>query len=331
MSAGYNAAVQLPLDSALDTGVRKRRWLELALDYRCNLRCIGCHACHDTGERLSGAEAGGYLRSARQRGIDHLWLGGGEPTLRDDLLAIVRTARKMGFVEVSLQTNGMRLAYPKYRDAVLAAGVTEIRFNVKSYRPEVHDRLSGDVPSHALAMQAIESLAGAPVRLVADVLLARGTAADLPQLVNDLGSRGVKSVALWLLSAADANDDHVRAEVPRIADLAPLLAAAKANADRAGVKLTTLHTPPCTLPAELRGLFAPASELGLLVVGPDARPFPLEDSPFEGGAYTKACWQCMARRACGGPRADYVAIHGDAEFVALRPPSAPDAAEGAPA
>jgi hypothetical protein len=100
------------------------------------------------------------------------------------------------------------------------------------------------------------------------------------------------------------------------------------------VKLTTLHTPPCTLPPELRGLFAPASELGLLVVGPDARPFPLEDSPFEGGAYTKACWQCMARRACGGPRADYVAIHGDAEFVALRPasaPNAPDAAEGAPA
>jgi MoaA/NifB/PqqE/SkfB family radical SAM enzyme len=329
---GYNAAVQLPLDStSLEPGLRKRRWLELALDYRCNLRCIGCHACQDTGERLSGPEAGGFLRSARERGIDHLWLGGGEPTLRDDLLAIVRTARKMGFVEVALQTNGMRLAYPKYRDAVLAAGVTEIRFNVKSHRAEVHDRLSGDVPSHALAMQAIEGLAGIagpPVRVVADVLLARGTAADLPQLVIELGARGVKSVVLWLLSAADANDERVRSEVPRIADLVPVLVAAKASADSAGLKLVSLHTPPCTLPPDLRELFSPASELGLLVVGPDAKPFPLEDSPFEGGAYAKTCWQCMARRACGGPRADYVAIHGDAEFVALRPPTQ---AEGASA
>jgi MoaA/NifB/PqqE/SkfB family radical SAM enzyme len=329
--------VELPLDSSLETGMRKRRWLELALDYRCNLRCIGCHACQDTGERLSGPEAGGFLRSARERGIDHLWLGGGEPTLRDDLLSIVRAARKMGFVEVSLQTNGMRLAYPKYRDAVLAAGVTEIRFNVKSHRAEVHDRLSGDVPSHALAMQAIEGLAGAPVRVVADVLLARGTAADLPQLVTELGARGVASVVLWLLSAADANDDRVRGEVPRIADLVSTLAAASESAVAAGVKLVSLHTPPCTLPPELRALFSAASELGLLVVGPDGRPFPLEDSPFEGGAYTKACWECILRRACGGPRADYVSIHGDAEFVALRPPpappacAAPDAASGATA
>jgi len=211
---------------------------------------------------------------------------------------------------------------------VVAAGVTEIRFNVKSHRAEVHDRLSGGVPSHALAMQAIEGLAGGPVRVVVDVLLARGTAADLPQLVTELGPRGVKSVVLWLLSAADANDERVRSEVPRIADLAPLLVAAKASADSAGVKLVSLHTPPCTLPPELRGLFSTASELGLLVVGPDAKPFPLEDSPFEGGAYAKACWQCMARRACGGPRADYVAIHGDAEFVALRPPTPAAPAEG---
>ncbi|MGH7439055.1 MAG: radical SAM protein [Polyangiaceae bacterium] len=327
--------MQLPLDSGFESasagttgdasGRARRRWLELALDYRCNLRCIGCHACQDTGERLSGAEAGGYLRSARERGIDRLWLGGGEPTLRDDLLAIVRTARQMGFVEVALQTNGMRLAYPRYRDALLAAGVTEVRFNVKSHRADVHDRLSGGVPCHALAMEAIDrlaQLAGAPVRLVADVLLARGTAADLPLLVTDLARRGVKSIVLWLLSAADANDDAVRAEVPRIGDLWAALATARENAGRAGVELTSLHTPPCTLPPPLRGLFSPAADLGLLVVGPDARPFPLEDSPFEGGAYTKACWGCAARPSCGGPRADYVAIHGDSEFVSLEAPVA---------
>jgi MoaA/NifB/PqqE/SkfB family radical SAM enzyme len=316
-----------------------RRWLELALDFRCNLRCLGCHACDDTGERLSSAQAASLIRSARDGGIERLWLGGGEPTLRGDLLALIRGARQLGYTEVALQTNGMRLAYGEYRDALVAAGVTEFRFNVKSHRPEVHDRLSGDVPCHALLLQAIDGLAaaasgprragagrpGAPVRVVADVLLARGTASELPELVTFFGRRGVQDFTLWLLSAADSSDPLVASEVPRIRDLWPALVAAREAAGQLGVTLSTLHTPPCTLPPELRPSFQPASGLGLLVVGPDGMPFPLEASPFEGGAYTPGCAGCSARRSCGGPRADYVKIHGDEEFVPLGEPAAPAA------
>jgi MoaA/NifB/PqqE/SkfB family radical SAM enzyme len=309
--------------SSLEYG--SRRWLELALDYRCNLRCIGCHACDDTGERLSSAQAAGLIRAGRDRGIDRLWLGGGEPTLRGDLLALVRGARQLGYVEVAVQTNGMRLAYPEYRDALVAAGVTELRFNVKSHRAEVHDRLSGEVPCHALLLQAVDgvaALAGSPVRIVADVLLARGAAAELPDLVTFYAGRGVRGFTLWLLSAADSSDPLVAGEVPRIRDLWPALAGAREAAERLGATLTSLHTPPCTLPAELRATFHPASELGLLVVGPDAMPFPLEASPFEGGAYTPGCARCSERRRCGGPRADYLKIHGDEEFVPLGAPAA---------
>lgn len=58
------------------------RWLELALDYRCNLRCLGCRACQGGDEALAPARALARLRQARASGVDGLWLGGGEPTLR---------------------------------------------------------------------------------------------------------------------------------------------------------------------------------------------------------------------------------------------------------
>ncbi len=298
-----------------------RRWLELALDYRCNLRCLGCHACHDTGERLTSSEALALLRSGRARGIQSLWLGGGEPTLRDDLLSLVRAARELGYAPISLQTNGMRLAYADYRAAVVRAGVTEVRFNVKSHRAEVHDRLSGGAPCHALLLDALAGLAGTGVRIAADILLTRATGADLPETVAFFASRGVESFLLWLLSAADTPGEHgdegagVAAEVPRIGDLVPSLAAARAQAERAGVELASLHTPPCTLPTELRDLFTPSTALSLVVVGPDRRPFALESSPFEGGAYLEGCARCTQRSACGGPRADYLRLHGAGEFV----------------
>jgi MoaA/NifB/PqqE/SkfB family radical SAM enzyme len=238
------------------------------------------------------------------------------------LLGLVRMARRLGYQEIALQTNGIRLAYEHYRSAALAAGVTEVRLNVKSHRAETHDRLSGGERCHGFLLEALAGLAHADVRRVADVLLTRSTAADLPETVAFFAERGVQSFALWLLSAADSADPDVAAEVPRIADVVPQIASAFESARRLGVGISSLHTPPCTLEEELRPLFAPASELSLVVVGPDARPFALEQSPFEGGAYTAACSACSERGRCGGPRADYLRIHGDREFVAI--PAPPD-------
>jgi MoaA/NifB/PqqE/SkfB family radical SAM enzyme len=293
-------------------------WVELALDYRCNLRCLGCHACHDTGESMSTAAAVHTLREARRRGSTRLWLGGGEPTLRGDLLGLVRAARSLGFVDVLIQTNGMRLSYAPYRDAVVAAGVTELRFNVKSHRKEVHDELSG-AESHALLLTALAGLGSAPSEVVvsADVLLTRSSLPDLPDLIPFYAARGVTRFVLWLLSAADSDDTEVAREVPSYTDIVPVLAEAAKRASNAGVMLESLHTPPCTLPDDLQHLFAPASALGLTVVGPDGQSFPLETSPFEGGAFVEGCATCRERPRCGGPRADYLRIHGASEFVPL--------------
>jgi MoaA/NifB/PqqE/SkfB family radical SAM enzyme len=300
-----------------------RRWLEIALDFRCNLRCLGCHACHDTGERLTSSDAVALLRSGRARGIDQLWFGGGEPTLREDLLALVRMARALGYARVTVQTNGLRLAYASYRTALVRAGITELRFNVKSHLAEVHDRLSGGEKCHALLLEALAGLAGSGVRIAADVLLTRSTGANLADTVTFFASRGVTSFTLWLLSTTDApverrtGHEAVAAEVPRIAELIPALAAARGKATRLGVELTSLHTPPCTLPHELRDIFSSSAALSLVVVDPGRRPFALESSSFEGGAYLEGCSRCSQRSRCGGPRADYIQLHGSDEFLPI--------------
>ncbi len=308
-------------------GARARRtWLELALDYRCNLRCLGCHACVDTGESMSTVAAVQTLRAGRQRGHSRLWLGGGEPTLRADLLHLVRAARSLGYEEVLVQTNGMRLSYGAYREALLAAGVTEVRVNVKSHRAEVHDRL-GRGESHGLLLEALAGLVGKPVTASADVLLTRSTLPNLPDIVPFYAARGVTSFVLWLLSAADVHDDEVDREVPSFSDVVEPLALAAARAATLGVSLRSLHTPPCTLPPELRALFLPAASLELTVTGPDGRSFPLEASSFEGGAFLEACAACAERARCGGPRADYLRIHGPAAFAPI--PVTPAPATGA--
>ncbi len=291
-------------------------WLEVALDYRCNLRCIGCRACLDSGGSMSSTDARALLEEARENGITKLWIGGGEPTLRDDLLRVIATARTLGFERILLQTNGLRLSYASYVAALVKAGVTDVSVNAKSHDPNIHDTASGLPGAHALLVRALEHLRREAIRRSADVLLTRSTAAGLPETLQFFADRGVSSFTLWLLSAADLEDSAVDAEIPRIEDLHGPLRRASALADRLGIELVSLHTPPCTLPRDLRHRHLAAGRLRLQVVEPSGRSFPLETSPIEGGVFEPGCGACLARPACHGARADYVRLHGVGE---LRP------------
>ena len=300
-----------------------RRTLELALDYRCNLRCLGCRACQGdaTGARLAPERAAALLREGFQRGARAAWFGGGEPTLRDDLLALVKRARQLGYAQVVVQTNGVRLAYPAYARALVAAGVTEVRVNAKSARPGAHDALTACPGSHALLVQALENLAGLGMAVAGDVLLTRETAPHLDETLAFFADRGVTRFALWLLFAGegeDGQDERVAREVPRIADIVAALASASILADARGLTLVSHHTPPCTLPAALRRRWGPAVDLAMTVVDPGGHAFALERSPYEGAGHLQACEGCAAASRCGGPRADYLRLHGASEFRALQ-------------
>jgi MoaA/NifB/PqqE/SkfB family radical SAM enzyme len=296
-----------------------RRTLEIALDYRCNLRCLGCHACDGSGDSLAPGRAAALLREGFQAGARVAWFGGGEPTLREDLLALVRRARDLGYEQVVVQTNGVRLAYPAYARALLEAGVSEVRVNAKSARADVHDALSAVPGTHALLVKGLENLGSLGAKVAADVLLTASSAPHLDETVAFFADRGVKRFALWLLHAGDAQagEAAVAREVPRIADLVPALDRAAKVAGERGVELVSFHTPPCTLPAGLRRLWLPARDLDMTVVDPGGHSFALETSSYEGSGQIAACAGCAAADRCGGPRADYVRLHGAGEIRAL--------------
>jgi uncharacterized radical SAM superfamily Fe-S cluster-containing enzyme len=81
---------------------------------RCNLDCPVCFA--SAGGRLYEPSIEQIrfmmesLRSQRPVPCPAVQLSGGEPTLRDDLPRILAMAREMGFAQIQIATNGLRLA-----------------------------------------------------------------------------------------------------------------------------------------------------------------------------------------------------------------------------
>ncbi len=126
---------------------RKGCCVLLEVTSRCNLHCPVCFA-----------EAGGpdsqdvpieelerqmeYLMS--HGGPFNLQLSGGEPTVRDDLPAIIRLGKEKGFTFFQLNTNGLRLAeQPEYAKELKEAGLSCVFLQFDGVEEEVYQVIRG--------------------------------------------------------------------------------------------------------------------------------------------------------------------------------------------
>ena len=120
-----------PLDCGLCSNHKSGTLLaNIDLTNRCNLACDFCFA---------NARACGYiyepsfdqvvnmmqlLRDQKPVPAPAVQFSGGEPTMRDDLFAIVKKAKEMGFSQVQIATNGIRIAQDQqYAKDLCDAGV----------------------------------------------------------------------------------------------------------------------------------------------------------------------------------------------------------------
>ena len=293
-------------------------WLELSPGFACNCRCTGCYSCSaDARDQMTWPEVLGWLKSARRQGAQHLWLSGGEPTLRPDFLATLRAARSLGYKRIKVQSNGLLFSYPQLAERAVAAGMTEVNLLVKSLRPELYDAMNRTPGAFALLDKAIDVLGALPLRLEGDFLLTARNFKELPELVRHYAARSFRHFNLWLFSLVDQGVEDLRAEVPRLGEAMPFILAALQIAEAAGATLASLNTPHCLVPPAAWRIQFDAKAMDLLVVNPGGHAFSLEQSAIELGVYPAECADCAVRPHCHGMRADYLSVHGTAELRAV--------------
>ena len=264
-----------------------------------------------------------WLQLARRRGARHLWLSGGEPTLRKDFLATLRAAKQLGYQRIKVQSNGLLFSYPQLVQKAVDAGMTEVNLLVKSLDPALYDAMNQKLGAFALLDKAIDVLGAVPqLRLEGDFLLTERNYRELPALVAHYTARRFRHFNVWLFSLADQGEADLRAEVPRLTDVQPYLLSALEQAEAGGATLVSLNTPHCLVPPSAWRMQFDAAAMGLFIVNPGGHAFMLEQSAFELGTYPPACDGCAVRQHCHGLRKDYIGVHGDGELRAVTPEAA---------
>ena len=305
--------------------------LDVVLDYDCNLGCTYCTITDAMRRRsLSAKAVARHIDAAAAAGCTALSLTGGEPTIRPDLLGLVRHAHRRGFSDIKVQTNGLLFATAENVEKALDAGVTSIGVSVHGHDgqgPAAYEaivRAPKALPdgAHPLMLRALDNLVAAEVAgrlsLTCDLILMASTVQGVLAGLKDLQSRGVRRFNLWLVSLTDRNAAYPES-LPRITEAAGVAracfdharACAQAGGDRLDV--ASLHIPRCLLPGYEDHVRHPGEGLDVQVVTPDAS-FQLSESRLTGGVKPPTCSGCVWFDRCSGLREDYVAQFGAGEL-----------------
>jgi PqqA peptide cyclase len=112
--------------------------------YRCPLRCVYCsnpldYARH--ADRLSSTDWRRVFEEAEELGVVQLHLTGGEPLVRDDLEALVESARRLDLY-TNLVTSGIPLTRQRL-ERFKALGLDNVQVSIQDVTAAASDRIAG--------------------------------------------------------------------------------------------------------------------------------------------------------------------------------------------
>lgn len=212
---------------------RHINYLRISLTDRCNLRCVYCMPLNGLRflpgpDLLTAEEIELVARAAAGVGFHKIRFTGGEPTLRPELVDIVRRVACIdGIREVTMTTNGLRLPFIA-RD-LKAAGMTRVNIHIDTLNPERLPRIMrwGSLDKLWAGVEAVEEAGLIPIKI--NCVVARGyndeDVVDLARLTLDndwhvrfielmpLGGGPEAQFAIDRLITSDEMKAHIEAEL----------------------------------------------------------------------------------------------------------------------
>ncbi|OHD63018.1 MAG: hypothetical protein A2176_09335 [Spirochaetes bacterium RBG_13_51_14] len=199
---------------------------EIAVTYRCQNRCDFCYA--------SSPYRGGDVKEMNlaeirividkifgEAQVPTISFTGGEPTLRDDLPAMIRHASDIG-MRTNLITNGIRCSDDAFVRELAKAGLKSAQVSLESHRADIHDSITGNPGSHGKTLQGIEHLTRAGIHTHTNTTICRKNKdhlAVLARFVKDVFGFPYLSMNMIIATGTARDNEDLRIGYSAIGDI----------------------------------------------------------------------------------------------------------------
>ncbi len=149
---------------------------------KCNNACRLCNSPHMTGIDIHNKNYEESLRKLYSNGIRSITITGYEPTLNQDFWKLMKIAKKIGFENISLETNGRIFYNKKNVELIKEAGLNKATISIKGLE-EVNNEYTRTKSFHQ-TMNGIINLYEAGIKTEANILVLKKNIAELEELVE---------------------------------------------------------------------------------------------------------------------------------------------------
>lgn len=187
----------------MEENIKFERWW-VRVTRSCNNRCQFClDSDAQDGTIIPLNELTEELKQGIKQGAKRVILSGGEPTIHPEFVTLVKIARKLGYKEIQIITNGRMFSSLSFCQEVVSGGATEITFSIHGHTPELHDQLVGVKGAFREAIKGIINLKQFPdVILNIDIVVNKKNIGFLKEILLLGYKLGIKEFDLLQIQPA---------------------------------------------------------------------------------------------------------------------------------
>jgi len=272
--------------------------------YYCNNNCIFCSEADEYLEHLkekSLTEIKKELMFIRAN-YDFVSIMGREPTLRSDIIEIIKFAKSLHFKQVGLTTNGRMLSLVSFTKTVLNSGLNQIGISLSGASEAVHDKqtqVPGSFRQTIVGIKNVLKYKKPEVSLLVNLPMNRLNYKELKAELKLLINLGVKEINILNIAPLSHRSRTKKIIMPMVQLGTYVFKTVKDNGylERKNLKILLVEFPPCGLPKEAREYFFPCLEKNNQKVR------------------INLCKNCLYNNKCDGILNSYLDLYGGSEFT----------------
>lgn len=306
---------------------KKINKLESLIIFKCNCNCIMCSVGmminrsseEDYSINKSFSDVVKDINKAKDLGVQIFAISGGEPTLRKDLLDIVKYAKSVGIPEIEIQSNGRMYFYKEYCQELINAGVNIFVISLHSHKSDIHDKMMGVPGTYQQVIQGIKNLNELgqipKINLVLSMFNYKYVEDFIKFLINNFKIQEIR----FIMGMVEGNALKAPKKIiAKMSSVSPYLCKAISLADKSGIGCYVYNMVPCLMPGfekYVNDLLNVSSDT--ILSGPEFE-INLDNARKKKKIKIKTCEECKYNNVCYGLWRSYANVFGLSELKPIK-------------
>lgn len=279
---------------------KNKKILILELNNKCNNACYFCDI------DKSGYSDKDFVLSqighAGRRGYVSLDIRGSEPTLNRNLFGYIEKAKKSGFTDITVFSNGRMFCYYDYCRKIAEAGVNRVIFFLYTHDEKVFDETTMVRGSFMQLVEGIRNMRRTGMDCGGEVAINKKNIGAIHHTIDFFSRAGLSFfIVRPILKFPQTHEYRLDIETDSVLDMEDMLALRK-NLNKINNAQVALHfIPPCIIPKG--GPYEIKSNKGLsnaIVIHEDGRKSSVEKMVLGVVQRKKECISCREKNVCEG-------------------------------